>query len=205
MGSQSKPPAGGGGEITLEGDMDLDALVAEMEAKAPKPPAATPAAPAADDLEMVNLDEEPAPAESSAAGADSDVEMVEVSADDDVEMVEVDQEPAAPAPAPLPDWLGDDLPSKPLIEQAALAVDLSAPLPEPELDLRHEFQRETRPDPKYLFEETKELAKEDEGQTTHLICNKCGARNKIGVYVCRNCGDKLKIPQDIFEQYYEGQ
>jgi len=220
MTSQSKPPAGGGEEITLDGDMDLDSLVAELDAKhRPKAPpsVAEPATTSGDDLEMVSLDEEPAApvAPAAPAAATDDLEMVEIdggadaapaaAAADDVEIVDVDAQPEAPPPAPLPDWLGDDVPAKPLVETKGLAVDLSAPLPEAELDLRHEFQRETQPDPKYLFEETKELAKEDEEDIPYIVCNKCGARNKAGLRTCRNCGDKLKIPDDLFEQYYQEQ
>ncbi len=307
MSAQSKPPSGGE-EIILDGDMDLDTLVAQLDAKktgaVPPAPAVTrppamsrpppaivkpaakpaakpaevpvaapaavmapsappepelvipqapePAAPASDDLEMVNLDEEPPPAAAPAvttpsvavpapaaaqaaaapaavdadaelsmveadapaepagtSGADSDLEMVDVggadAADDDVEIVDVDAKPVPPPAAPLPDWLGDDVPAKPLVERPALAVDLSAPLPDAELDLRHEFQRETRPDPKYLFEETKALAKEDAGEVTYILCHKCGARNQIGVWVCRNCGDKLRISQEILDRYYQEQ
>ncbi len=223
-----------GGVTVIDGDMDLDVLIAGLDAaRAPAPPAGAadtppePAAAAGDDLEMVELPEEPAelppledaPPPPPAAG--DDIEMVEVAeaeepkgslsydapavdgtggevpmveADGDVEMVEADGEAgeAAPPPAPLPDWLGDEVPSQPLVAREGLAVNLAAEDGPVELELRTEFERETPPDPEYT-EVPKEPDPEDD-DAPRTICGKCGTHNVRSLVLCRNCGDRLRHP-----------
>lgn len=156
-------------ETVIGGDIDLDALVAEIDSRRPD------AAPAS-------------------GGASDDLEMVELDTASDLEMVELDAEPEPPVPAPapaapLPDWLGDDLPVKPVQADTAIAVNLADGGEEPELDLRHEFQRETAPDPSFVIDD-------DVDEIPKVICGKCGTRNEVTRRTCRNCGDRLKIPEE---------
>lgn len=216
-----------GGVTVIDGDMDLDTLIAGLDSAGAAGAQPGPAA-AGDDLEMVELPEEPAelppfedappppPAaprdgiemaglaeveepkgslsyDAPAAGSAGD-EVTMVDADGDVEMVEVDGEAGETPPpaAPLPDWLGDEVPSQPLVAREGLAVNLAAGDGPVELELRTEFERETPPDPEYT-ETPKEPDPEDD-DAPRTICGKCGTRNLRTLVLCRNCGDRLRHP-----------
>lgn len=187
-------------EIVFDSDMDLDSLVSELsppQTSSGSDTGASQTEAIPGDIEMIDLDAEPV---SSVTASGDDPEMVNLEDgktpappapdEDDIELIEVDEEAIPASEAPLPEWLGDDLPQRPLIERDGLGVDLSGGDNEtPELDLRHEFQRETKPDPSYVREDL-----QDEDDKAVLICHECGTRNEFSRTLCMNCGQKLRIP-----------